>query len=76
MKTLIAVGAIAAMVAPWSAAVPAQRTITVFEPPGKNLRPSIGPDRPVLINGRFLTPAGRSVLTQSYSWGMALSADE
>jgi hypothetical protein len=52
------------------------RTITVFEPPGKDLRPSIGPGRPVLISGRFLTPAGRTALAQSYSWGMAISADE
>ena len=54
----------------------APQTITVLEPPGKDLRPSIGPGRPVLISGRFLTPAGRTALAQSYSWGMAISADE
>lgn len=61
---------------PGSIAARAPQTITVLEPPGKDLRPSIGPGRPVLISGRFLTPAGRTALTQSYSWGMAISADE
>lgn len=45
---------------PGSIAARAPQTITVLEPPGKDLRPSIGPGRPVLISGRFLTPAGRT----------------
>jgi DNA-binding beta-propeller fold protein YncE len=61
---------------PGSIAAGLAQTITVLEPPGKDLRPAVGPGRPVLISGRFLTPAGRTALTQSYSWGMAISADE
>ena len=52
------------------------REVTVFEPPGQQLRPTTVGDRPVLINGRTLTPAGKHVKTQSYSWGLAVSPDE
>ena len=50
--------------------------VTVFEPPGQQLRPTTLGDRPVLINGRTLTPAGKHIKTQSYSWGLAVSPDE
>lgn len=75
MKQRILPWAIVAMVVAWNAAA-AARPITVLEPPGKDQRPSIGPGQRVLINGRLLTPAGRTALTQSYSWGMAVSPDE
>lgn len=75
MKNLVALGFVLAMVIPWSA-VWAEKVVPVLEPPGKDLRPSTGPGQRVLINGRFLTPAGRMTLTQSYSWGMAVNADE
>lgn len=75
MKNLIVVWMVVAAMTPRSAAA-AANVLTVLEPPGKDLRPSIRPDRRVLINGRFLTPAGRTALTQSYSWGMAVSPDE
>ena len=48
----------------------------MLEPPGRNLRPTIDGDPMVLVNGRLLTPAGRHVRTQSYSWAMAISPDQ
>ncbi len=56
--------------------VEAPREVTVWEPPGVRLRPTIDGDKPVLVNGRTLSPAGKCVKTQSYSWGMAISRDE
>lgn len=64
---------------PCSLTLPTGKTILTSprrHQPGKDLRPSVGPGRPVLISGRFLTPAGRTALAQSYSWGMAIRADE
>ncbi|HEV3136353.1 MAG TPA: alkaline phosphatase family protein [Pirellulales bacterium] len=63
----------------WSrslAAADARSEVTVLEPPGAMLRPTIEGDPLVLVNGRLLTPAGHSVRTQSYSWGLAVSPDE
>ncbi len=50
--------------------------VTVLEPPGAKLRPTVAGDPLVLVNGRTLTPAGEVVRTQSYSWGMAISPDQ
>jgi YVTN family beta-propeller protein len=47
-----------------------------LEPPATDRVPSTGPRDIVLVNGRKLTPAGVFLLTQSYSWGMAISPDE
>jgi DNA-binding beta-propeller fold protein YncE len=55
---------------------PSPREVTIFEPPGAKLRPNIKGERIVLVNGRTLTPAGEHVMTQSYSWGMAISPDQ
>ncbi len=52
------------------------RMVTVLEPPGAMSRPSIDAEHAVLINGRHLTPAGKHVRTQSYSWGLAVSPDQ
>ena len=49
--------------------------MTLLEPPGRDGRAQIDADRAVLVNGRRVTPAGRIVRTQSYSWGLALSPD-
>ncbi len=54
----------------------APREVVVFEPPGVKLRPTIQGEPAVLLSGRLLTPAGKNVKTQSYSWGMAVSPDE
>jgi DNA-binding beta-propeller fold protein YncE len=50
--------------------------VKVLEPPGVMLRPTIEGETPVLVNGRLLSPAGKHVKTQSYSWGLAISPDE
>ncbi|MBI3837661.1 MAG: phosphoesterase [Planctomycetia bacterium] len=57
-------------------AADAPREVTVLEPPGVKLRPTTEGDPLVLVNGRLLTPAGQSLRTQSYSWGMAISPDQ
>jgi YVTN family beta-propeller protein len=57
-------------------AVETPREVTVLEPPGVMLRPTTEGNPMVLVNGRFLTPAGQSLRTQSYSWGMAVSPDQ
>ncbi len=49
--------------------------VTVLEPPGWNAYAASRGDRGVLVNGRRVTPAGRVLRTQSYSWGLALSPD-
>ena len=54
----------------------APREVSVFEPPGVTLRPTPDGQPAVLLSGRLLTPAGKNVRTQSYSWGMAISPDE
>ncbi len=76
VKTTLLRLAVAAGAILWCGIGFGQKPVTIVEPPGKELRPSTGPEKIVLINGRFVTPAGRYALTQSYSWGMALSADE
>lgn len=52
------------------------RAVRVLEPPGLMLRPTTEGDTLVLVNGRLLSPAGKYVRTQSYSWGMAISPDQ
>jgi hypothetical protein len=61
----------------WQAAWSADqaRAVTVLEAPGVGSRPSIEGKPVVLVNGRLLTPAGKFVKTQSYSWGRAVSPD-
>ncbi len=54
----------------------AQQPVTIIEPPGANSRPNHLGDEITLINGRKVTPAGKFIRTQSYSWGMAVSPDE
>ncbi|MCX6552833.1 MAG: bifunctional YncE family protein/alkaline phosphatase family protein [Acidobacteria bacterium] len=50
--------------------------VTLIEPPARDAVPAASSDRAVLISGRRVTPAGRVIRTQSYSWGMAVSPDE
>lgn len=45
----------------------------ILEPPGKSSRPKVGE---ILINGRRLSPTGRTALTDSYAWGLAISPNE
>jgi DNA-binding beta-propeller fold protein YncE len=59
----------------WVHPVPPVR-VSLLGPPARDQVPAIAGDRAVLISGRRVTPAGRVVLTQSYSWGMAVSPDE
>ncbi len=54
----------------------APREVSVLEPPTTRLRPTTTGEPAVLLSGRLLTPAGKNVRTQSYSWGMAISPDE
>lgn len=54
----------------------AQQQVTIIEPPGVDSRPNHLGNELTLINGRKVTPAGKFVRTQSYSWGMAISPDE
>ncbi|MDR1989334.1 MAG: hypothetical protein LBQ09_03790, partial [Acidobacteriaceae bacterium] len=49
---------------------------TIIEPPGRGeSASSISEHDATLINGRRVTPVGRVLRTQSYSWGLALSPD-
>ncbi len=49
----------------------------IVEVPVRDAYASIGADNTAtLINGRRVTPAGRVLRTQSYSWGFALSPDQ
>jgi len=50
--------------------------IPLVETPGWNVVAASAGDRATLINGRRVTPAGRVIRTQSYSWGMAVAPDE
>lgn len=56
--------------------LPAQETVSVLLPPGADSRPTHLGDEVTLINGRKVTPAGKFIRTQSYSWGLAVSPDE
>jgi len=49
---------------------------TLVESPGWSAVPAAARTSATLISGRRVTPAGRVVLTQSYSWGMAVAPDE
>src|SRR3954470_874026 len=46
-----------------------------MEPPGRDEQAHIDGDSAVLPNGRRVTPAGRVIRTQSYGWGLAVTAD-
>ncbi|MBO0860644.1 MAG: PD40 domain-containing protein [Chloracidobacterium sp.] len=59
----------------WVLACSALRSETILEPPGRDSSASIGEREAILVNGRRVTPAGRVLRTQSYSWGLALSPD-
>jgi len=50
------------------------RNVTL-EPPGRDQQAHIDGDTAILPNGRRVTPAGRVLRTQSYAWGLAVSAD-
>ncbi len=73
-------GLVYVAIALWSpASAPAQPSTSeprALEPPGATMRPTIEGPRPVLINGRRLSPAGQYAKTQSYSWGMAIGRDQ
>ena len=59
----------------WNRPHPGVRA-SLLEPPVTEAAPAISGDTAVLISGRRVTPAGRVIRTQSYSWGMAVSPDE
>ncbi len=59
----------------WTRPLPAVRA-SLLEPPVRDAAPAITGDTAILISGRRVTPAGRVIRTQSYSWGMAVSPDE
>src|SRR5215475_10320997 len=59
----------------WVVACNTLRSETILEPPGRDSFASIGEQEAILVNGRRVTPAGRVLRTQSYSWGLALSPD-
>ncbi|MGE5199798.1 MAG: YncE family protein, partial [Rhodospirillaceae bacterium] len=68
--------ALVALGAWWWARSTAPVRATLVEAPGWNAVPAAAGDRATLISGRRVTPAGRVVRTQSYSWGMAVAPDE
>jgi YVTN family beta-propeller protein len=68
--------AVVALAAWWGPRVAAPVRASLGEPPGRDARPAAAGDRATLISGRRVTPAGRVVRTQSYSWGMAVSPDQ
>jgi len=80
-RTLIAVGAVVLLIAAavggwwWMRLVPPVR-VSLLEAPARGEAPAIEGDAAVLISGRRVTPAGRVIRTQSYSWGLAVSPDE
>jgi YVTN family beta-propeller protein len=51
-------------------------TATIIEPPVRQELPAIAGETATLINGRRVTPAGKVLRTQSYSWGMAIAPGE
>lgn len=59
----------------WGCPAGDEKKITVLEPPGTNSVPRIEEKSALLVNGRYVTPAGRFVKTQSYNWGMTLDRD-
>jgi YVTN family beta-propeller protein len=70
------VAALAAAFASWWLVRPQDVRVSLLEPPVREGVPAITADTAVLISGRRVTPAGRVIRTQSYSWGMAVSPDE
>ena len=64
------------LAASWWARSGAPIRVSVVESPARDEVPAAAGDRATLISGRRVTPAGRVVLTQSYSWGMAVAPDE
>ena len=72
---LIASALVALGVWRWSR-VAAPISVLLLEPPKRDAFPTADGDGATLINGHRVTPAGRLVLTQSYSWGMAVSPDD
>src|SRR5215813_6595206 len=49
---------------------------TILEPPGRHDTASIAGDTATLVNGRRVTPVGKVLRTQSYSWGLAIAPNE
>jgi DNA-binding beta-propeller fold protein YncE len=66
----------AATAAVWLARPLPPLRVSVIGPPVVDASPRIDGDQATLISGRRVTPAGRVIRTQSYSWGMAVSPDE
>ncbi len=75
VAALLVAAVAAAAVWSWMNPRPPVR-VTLIEAPVRDAAPSIASDSATLINGRRVTPAGRVIRTQSYSWGMAVSPDE
>lgn len=75
---ILVVAALLAMAAEWYwwTRPPAPVRLSLIGPPVADAAPTITGDSAVLISGRRVTPAGRVIRTQSYSWGMAVSPDE
>ena len=65
-----------ALAAWWWARSAAPIRVSLIESPARHEVPAAESDRATLISGRRVTPAGRVVRTQSYSWGMAVAPDE
>ena len=67
---------LAALVIVWWTRAAAPIRVSLVESPGWDAVPAAAGDSATLISGRRVTPAGRVVRTQSYSWGMAVAPDE
>ncbi|HOG27813.1 MAG TPA: alkaline phosphatase family protein [Vicinamibacterales bacterium] len=72
---LLVLAVTAAAVWSWGRA-PRAITVALLEAPGRGEVPAIGADAATLISGRRVTPAGRTIRTQSYNWGMAVAPDQ
>ena len=68
--------ALAVLVIAWWTRSTAPVRVSLVESPGRDEVPGAAGDRATLISGRRVSPAGRVVRTQSYSWGMAVAPDQ
>ncbi|HOC18873.1 MAG TPA: YncE family protein, partial [Vicinamibacterales bacterium] len=76
-RILLAVALLAAAAAWWWSTRPEPAVrVSLIGPPETDAVPAINGHTAILISGRRVTPAGRVIRTQSYSWGMAVSPDQ
>jgi YVTN family beta-propeller protein len=70
----VSIGAVVAMAIALVGLLP--NSTIIKEPPVRYEPASIAGDAATLVSGRRVTPVGRVLRTQSYSWGFAISPDD